>query len=263
MLRRASRQRSAFIFPSSTTTATRAQVLILLAAGAGCVDAVSYLGLHQVLTGAMTGNTVLLGIAIGQAKAPAALGSLTALAGFVSGAIVGGAMTEPRRNIDSLVSVAYAIATELIVLIGFAIGWYFAGAGLGTETIAMYCLIAAAGIAMGIQSAAVRRLDVAGVSTSYVTGMLTDFGLRVVARFRTPGVVQKGKPESRRTARTPKLQALVWLAYGAGAVVGSWTSWTMPQLAGITVPTQWTSVALLTPIVLIAAAIAILLRASP
>jgi uncharacterized membrane protein YoaK (UPF0700 family) len=237
--------------------------LILLAAGAGCVDAVSYLGLHQVLTGAMTGNTVLLGIAIGQAKAPAALGSLTALVGFVSGAILGGAMTEPGRNINRLASVTYAIAIELFVLIGFAIGWYFAGADLGTGTIRLYCLIAAAGIAMGIQSAAVRRLDVAGVSTSYVTGMLTDFGLRVVARFSTPGVGQKGQTGSRRIARTPKLQALVWLAYGAGAVVGSWTSSTMPQLAGITVPIQWTSIALLTPIVLIAAAIAIMIRASP
>jgi uncharacterized membrane protein YoaK (UPF0700 family) len=237
--------------------------LILLAAGAGCVDAVSYLGLHQVLTGAMTGNTVLLGIAIGQARAPAALGSLTALAGFVSGAIVGGAMTEPRRNIDRLASVTYAIATELIVLIGFAISWYFAGPDPGTETIALYGLIAAAGIAMGIQSAAVRRLDVVGVSTSYVTGMLTDFGLRVAARFRTPGFRQKGQIGSRRPARTPKLQALVWLAYGAGAVVGSWTSSTMPQLAGITVHIQWISVALLTPIVLIAVAIAIMMRAAP
>jgi hypothetical protein len=37
----------------------------------------------------------------------------------------------------------------------------------------------------------------------------------------------------------------------------------MPQLAGITVHIQWISVALLTPIVLIAVAIAIMMRAAP
>src|SRR3546814_17031743 len=74
--------------PRLSTRTTRDGMLVLLAIAAGCVDAVSYLGLGEVLTAAMTGNTILLGLAIGQAKVPAALRSCAALVGFVFGAVV-------------------------------------------------------------------------------------------------------------------------------------------------------------------------------
>src|SRR3546814_12139426 len=50
--------------PRLSTRTTRDGMLVLLAIAAGCVDAVSYLGLGEVLTAAMTGNTILLGLAI-------------------------------------------------------------------------------------------------------------------------------------------------------------------------------------------------------
>ena len=57
------------------------------------------------------------------------------------------------------------------MLLALAGGWALAGedpAG-GAE----YVLVGVAGLAMGLQSAAVRQLRVGGVATTYVTGTLT------------------------------------------------------------------------------------------
>ena len=64
-----------------------AMVLVLTWAAAG-IDAISYLGLGHVFTANMTGNTVLLGLAIGQGQGLAALGSIVALAGFALGVAI-------------------------------------------------------------------------------------------------------------------------------------------------------------------------------
>jgi hypothetical protein len=53
-------------------------MLTSLSLAAGCVDAVGYLGLGQVFVANMTGNTVLLGLAIGQADGRGVLHAGTA-----------------------------------------------------------------------------------------------------------------------------------------------------------------------------------------
>ena len=75
---------------------------------------------------------------------------------------------------------------------------------------------------MGVQSAAVRRLDVADVSTTYVTGTLTSLTARMVEWLRS---TFSERAEERTTLTEPSerglpLTADVWLAYGVGAVVG-------------------------------------------
>src|SRR5215210_549077 len=72
----------------------RNAMVVLLSVAAGCVDAVSYLGLGRVFTANMTGNTVLLGLSLGQADWQAALRSGVALAGFIMGVAVGTVIAE-------------------------------------------------------------------------------------------------------------------------------------------------------------------------
>ena len=153
-------------------------MLALLALAAGCVDAVSFLALGRVLTAAMTGNTLLLGIAAGQADAAAALRALTALAGFLAGAVLGAAIVErgPRTVVWSP-EVTVALALELVILIALALAWPVAGD--------VRLLIIAAGLAMGIQSAAALRIGVPGVATTYVTGTLMSLSARLVRWLRT------------------------------------------------------------------------------
>src|SRR6266851_9068882 len=69
-------------------------MLLVLTWAAGSVDAISYLGLGHVFTAMMTGNTVLLGLAIGQGEILAVLRSVLALAGFVAGAGIGAMVVE-------------------------------------------------------------------------------------------------------------------------------------------------------------------------
>ena len=57
-------------------------MLVLLACVAGSVDVMSYYRLGNVFTANMTGNTVLLGLSIGQGNVASSLHRLAALAGF-------------------------------------------------------------------------------------------------------------------------------------------------------------------------------------
>jgi uncharacterized membrane protein YoaK (UPF0700 family) len=150
----------------------RDALLLTLTAAAGSVDAVSYLGLGHVFTANMTGNLVLLGIAIGQSQLGGAVRSVIALAGFAVGVLIGvrvTARTEPTAVWP--LSVTLALLVELGLLMAFLAGWEIAGDRPAAAPLDVLVSISAA--AMGMQAAAARRLHVTGVTTVFVTGMLT------------------------------------------------------------------------------------------
>src|SRR5947209_15890383 len=68
--------------------------LLALALAAGAVDAASYLGLGRVFTANMTGNTVLLGVALARGTGADAARAATALGGFCVGAAAGVGMAK-------------------------------------------------------------------------------------------------------------------------------------------------------------------------
>src|SRR5713101_4756396 len=72
----------------------RESMLLVLTWAAGSVDAISYFGLGHVFTAMMTGNTVLLGLALAQGEVLAALRSILALVGFSVGVFVGALIVE-------------------------------------------------------------------------------------------------------------------------------------------------------------------------
>lgn len=112
----------------------------------------------------------------------------------------------------------------------------------------MYPLIAVSALAMGVQSAAVRRLRVAGVSTTYVTGTLTSLTARMVGRLRSasPGRGEDRAAPTERPGRGLPLTANVWLAYGFGAVVGG------------AADLLWRPAALLLPVAAVAAVVVLM-----
>jgi uncharacterized membrane protein YoaK (UPF0700 family) len=73
----------------STSIMIRTTLLLLLTCAAGYVDAIGYRGLDRVFTANMTGNTVLLGLALVEADSQATLRSGLALAGFLVGSALG------------------------------------------------------------------------------------------------------------------------------------------------------------------------------
>ena len=204
-----------------------AMVLVLTWAAAG-VDAISYLGLGHVFTANMTGNTVLLGLAIGQGQGLAALRSIIALAGFAIGVALTAVVLELRPGRGEWpVGVTRAVAAEAIILGVFTVAWH-----MGTHRGALlYGLILLAALAMGIQSAAIRQLKVPGIATTYITGTLTSMVAEFISWLarvqRSPLAVDPtGQSVSLEVPtghryRGARLQALVLFVYVLAAVLSA------------------------------------------
>lgn len=202
-------------------------VLVLTWAAAG-VDAISYLGLGHVFTANMTGNTVLLGLAIGQGQGLAALRSMVALAAFAIGVAIGAVLLELKSERGEWPwSVTNAVLVEAIILGVFTITWHLGGHG----GVALYSLIALSAVAMGLQSAAIRHLKVPGIATTYITGTLTSMVAEFVAwlyRWQVSLLAVDPTGQSAAldvpTARTyhgAHLQGIVLLVYVFAAIVSA------------------------------------------
>ncbi len=202
--------------------------LLLLTWAAGAVDAVSYLGLGHVFTAMMTGNTVLLGLALGQGEVCAAVRSVLALAGFAAG-VAAGALVVGRETGGPAwpAAVTRALAVEAGVLAAFAV--LRAATGGGRADGVVHALIALAGVAMGLQAAAVRRLGVPGIATTYITGTLTSLVADLVALPAGPAAPPADG--AARWERRVGLLAGVFVVYGLGALVGGVLEARWPTLA--------------------------------
>jgi uncharacterized membrane protein YoaK (UPF0700 family) len=165
------------------TTLGRESMLLLLTLAAASVDAISYLGLGHVFTAMMTGNTVLLGLALAQGEVLAALRSILALIGFTVGVFVGAIIVQRESEpAEWPAAVTAALAFETLILAIFAATSMLFDS---TRAVIIYLLIILSAFAMGIQSAAVRRLGVPGIATTYITGTLTSLMVDLLGWLRS------------------------------------------------------------------------------
>jgi uncharacterized membrane protein YoaK (UPF0700 family) len=150
----------------------RTLLVIVLAAGTGSFDALSFLALGGVFASVITGNVVILGIGMGKLEGAMALRAGVATAGYACGvaagvAIVGRVVPRqafwPRR-------VTTGLLVELVVIGAFAVGWELTAARPGAA--ATVILLGAGGGAMGMQSAVVNRLDLPGFTSTFLTSTL-------------------------------------------------------------------------------------------
>jgi uncharacterized membrane protein YoaK (UPF0700 family) len=145
-------------------------LMLALTFATGIIDAVGYLGLDRVFTGNMTGNVVILGMALLGADGLPVLGPLVALAGFVAGAAGGGRVL---KGADSgwthRVTGLFAVTTlvEWVVGVGLLTGLR------ADERPVQVGVVAVVGAAMGVQAATARFLAVKDVPTVVVTSTLT------------------------------------------------------------------------------------------
>mgnify|MGYP001039492252 CR=1 FL=1 len=182
--------------------------LVLLAGAAGCVDAASFLGLQEVFTANQTGNTVLIGIALGRGEWAAFGRCGTAIGGFCVGvALAALALRGGGRGWSGRVT--GVLVAEAVLLAATAALWAPLGA-IG--------LIGLTAAAMGMQSAAALHVAVPGVTTTFITGSFT--------RVAT-GLVTRGRAEA-----TPAASVLL---YVAGAFAGAWLSRDLSEATGLVV----------------------------
>lgn len=139
----------------------------------------------------MTGNTVLLGIAVIKGDWVGAERSALAFAGFVVGVAIAAAVDHGR--VEFLLEAALLVAVAALAVV-----------------IGKLPLIALAAAAMGVQTATVRRSSPPGVNVTYVTGTTTSMVSRWSARLLR-----------HRHDDDPRLPSLVWVAYLAGGLSGA------------------------------------------
>jgi len=145
-------------------------LMLALTFSTGIVDAVGYLGLDKVFAGNMTGNVVILGMAIVGAEGLPWVGPLVALIAFMVGAVIGG-RTLRRETIGWNTRTSWsftAVAAALAVLTGVTIAT--GGVPPKPWELGITVLLAAA---MGFQAAVARHLAVKDVTTVVVTSTIT------------------------------------------------------------------------------------------
>jgi uncharacterized membrane protein YoaK (UPF0700 family) len=208
----------AYLTPRGTRH--RDVLVVILTLCTGALDAVCFLRLGRVFSSVITGNLALLGIVGEKNGGLAANGGLT-LAGYAAGVVLGtffagtaerGQPVWPRR-------VTVTLAVELGILIVFSAGWLVSGSHRGTATRMVLLVLAAA--AMGVQTAAVRRLG--QMSSTYLTSTLTSL-FAALATWRLPEEWQRSVG--------------VILALVVGAIFGSLAATQSPS---------WVPVAVLVP----------------
>jgi uncharacterized membrane protein YoaK (UPF0700 family) len=143
---------------------------MVMTATTGIVDAVSILSLGRVFVANMTGNVVFVGFALAGAKGFSLAASLSALGGFLLGAVGGGsALRHLQHNRAELMR--NAVATELgLLTLGLVLALL-----AGVPVPATYADVIALTLAtaLGLQNVFVRRLSVPDLTTTVLTMTLT------------------------------------------------------------------------------------------
>nr|WP_243738351.1 YoaK family protein [Cellulomonas shaoxiangyii] len=189
-----------------TTSRLHLVLMLALTFTTGIIDAVGYLGLDRVFTANMTGNVVILGMALAGAQDLPVAGPVLALVGFMAGAAVGGRLLRRAApGWSGRTTATFGATGVMAVLLG--VGSLVEHPVEGT--VWALTVTTALAVAMGLQAASARRLAVKDVTTVVVTSTLTG----LAADSRLAG----GTGDS--WARRALAVALILVGAGVGALL--------------------------------------------
>lgn len=183
-----------------------------MAFAAGNADVFAFQQFHEIFTSAMTGNTALLGLALGRWHLLAAARSIAAIGGFVTGSAVGTSLHDAGGNVPRPTRFLRLIAAECVLLLLVVVIWpaltrpVYGGP--------LFVLILLQACAMGIQSAAGRELNQPGITTVVFTSTLT-----IIAMSMTRAALGRSRKRVIEPATQRQLGALG--AYLVGAAVSA------------------------------------------
>lgn len=167
---------------------------------AGQVNAVGYLGFRHESISNMTGNTSLLGIALGQGDTGETVHWVLAIAAFVLGAMLSGMIVQ-QSTLKLGRRYGVALVLESLLL--------FAAVPLLDASNAAGLYLASVG--MGLQNGMVSAFSGAVVRTTHVTGIFTDMGIYL-------GHLLRGLPVDRLRLR---VCVLVAASFTLGSAAGA------------------------------------------
>lgn len=171
------------IFEPETDAALRRRhaLVVLLTVHSGYTDAVGFLALGGAFTSVMTGNLVLFGVSAARSDIALAQHTAAAIACYVAGCLAGAHVAGTTQAGQPIWprGVSRALAVELAAFAVFAMGWWAKGSDPhGGVQLALLSINA---LGLGIQSSAVQRFGVSGLSTTYMTGTLTTVVVQLAA----------------------------------------------------------------------------------
>jgi uncharacterized membrane protein YoaK (UPF0700 family) len=208
----------------------RAVRLLVLAASAGSADGWSYLGLGHAFVANMTGNTVLLGIAVFQNHGDL-LHPAIALGCYAAGAVIGSVMTgrvQPGAVWSKAIS--WTLMVEALLLLAAGAGWIAIHLHISSSP-SLELLLATVALAIGMQSGAMVQLKIPGIVTTYITGTWTTMLSGLVRLARDERQQQPG--QEAEFEKRLAMQAAVLSVYFLSAVLTGWLFRYRPIAVGI------------------------------
>lgn len=203
---------------------TRDLFMLVLAMAAGGMDALSLLGLGNVFVSALSGNTILLGIAMMKGQLGEAMLCASVFLGFVAGAVLAAHLLRvPPKGSHWNGRVAQIVLMESIILLAFLFVLTWIGDGDAAST--LLPLIVLSSFAMGLQYMSMLRMNVKGVTTIFVTSTVVNLVCRLVvkepSRSDQEGMIRGDERPRGWMDGTNRFLAAIWGAYFSGAVVAA------------------------------------------
>jgi uncharacterized membrane protein YoaK (UPF0700 family) len=231
-------------------------IAILLTFASGASDVASFTRLGNVFTSVMTGNMIVFGLSLARGSVSLAAHTAVAVGAYVMGVAIGARLAwhHSRRRRPAAEQAApggdwppymtLTLLVEVTLFAGVVAGWELTGSKPAGA--AQFLILVGAASAMGIQSAAVNRMGLGNVSTTYLTGTMTGLvsaiarpdGKRVGVRAPsvlvalTIGAVLAGLLLANAAALVPLLPLTAVTAamlLGSGAVRPAWLAPSPPS----------------------------------
>lgn len=202
------------------------RIIGALAFAAGSSDVFAFLKFHDVFTSAMTGNTALLGIALGQGHLLEAARSLAALVGFAVGSAVATLLHDTLAT--EAARLHRLVLLEAICLAAVAVLW--AVLAHPVYHTPLFALIVLGAGAMGIQSVAARAIDLPGIPTVVFTTTLTMIMMGLI-RAVGPAATGSVKPITWRQIGAMSAYLVGAAVAGLFAEIGPWVMALLPLVA--------------------------------
>jgi uncharacterized membrane protein YoaK (UPF0700 family) len=201
--------------------------LLMLAACAGCADGWSYFGLGHAFVANMTGNTVLLGIAVFQNHGDL-LHPAIALACYGAGVVLCSFLTRNLRpGTYWSKTISWTLMLEGLLLAGAEAGWITHHAN-GWPNLNL--LLGIVALAIGIQSGAMVQLQIPGIVTTYITGTWTTMLTGLVRLPRQKR--EQPAPQYLEFEQRLRMQAALLSVYFLSAVLTGWLFRHLPLAVG-------------------------------
>jgi len=138
----------------------------MLSFAAGSMDGIAFLALSGVFSSALSGNTVLLALAIGQGHFAVALNVVFSILGYIAG-VSAATVSLAKFGQGS----GWTLVLEAVALAAFAALWF--AFGTAPQPVVLQGLIVLSSVAMGLQGGLGRAVGFPGILTVIFTGTYT------------------------------------------------------------------------------------------